>query len=47
MAHLDKESLRIILTSEEEEMFKEANHNASNKKTPTADKLIKWINEGK
>jgi len=47
MAHLDKESLKIILTSEEEETLKEANYNTANKKTPIADKLIKWIKEGK
>lgn len=47
MAHVDKESGLLILTSEEEETLKEAGRNASNKKTPVADNLIRWIREGK
>jgi len=43
MAYFDKEKGEIILSQEDKRMFQEVNSNIQNKKTPTADSIIKTI----
>lgn len=47
MAYFDEKSGQILLTPSEKSMFKECEVNASVGRTPTADKIIKWVLEGK
>ena len=46
MAHIDEKTKRLILSDSDIEMFKEKSQMAQNKKTPVADRLIKWILTG-
>lgn len=43
MATFDKENMRINLSEEDKEMFKEVQFNVANKKTPIASSIIKSI----
>lgn len=43
MAHFDKKSGKIILSVEDEEIFKEFNQYMQTKKTPWSDSIIKKI----
>ena len=43
MAHFSTETGDIILSEEDKMIFKECGVNAMTNKTPTANKIIKWI----